>query len=64
MGLEYEDNYWAEDALFMERNSRDFIARIARMNRNAEAICDCLKASRYGESASDTDWKATEFVDS
>ncbi|KAI4289726.1 MAG: hypothetical protein L6R35_001002 [Caloplaca aegaea] len=47
MGLEYEDNYWAEDALFMERNSRDFIARIARMNRNAEAICDCLKASRY-----------------
>ncbi|KAL9020751.1 MAG: hypothetical protein Q9185_002067 [Variospora sp. 1 TL-2023] len=47
MALEYEDNYWAEDALFMERNSRDFIARIARMNRNAEAICDCLKASRY-----------------
>ncbi|KAI4118715.1 MAG: hypothetical protein LQ345_001281 [Seirophora villosa] len=45
MDLEYEDNYWAEDALFMERNSRDFVARIARINRNAEAICNCLKAS-------------------
>ncbi|KAL8856922.1 MAG: hypothetical protein Q9178_006511 [Gyalolechia marmorata] len=39
MELEYEDNYWAEDALFMERNSRDFVSRIARINLNAEAIC-------------------------
>ncbi|KAI4198405.1 MAG: hypothetical protein LQ348_002029 [Seirophora lacunosa] len=47
MDLEYEDNYWAEDALFMERNSRDFVGRIARINRNAEAICNCLKASKF-----------------
>ena len=40
-----EDNYWPEDAIFMERNSRDFISRIQRINRNAEAICDTLKAS-------------------
>ncbi|KAI4279378.1 MAG: hypothetical protein LQ337_000301 [Flavoplaca oasis] len=39
METEYEDNYWAEDALFMERNSRDFVSRIARINVNAEAIC-------------------------
>lgn len=51
MVAEYEDNYWAEDALFMERNSRDFVTRIARINKNAEAICDCLQASGSGESA-------------
>lgn len=41
---QYEDNYWAEDALFMERNSRDFVSRVARINRNAEAICDVLRS--------------------
>ncbi|KAL8874124.1 MAG: hypothetical protein Q9174_000494 [Haloplaca sp. 1 TL-2023] len=49
MESEYEDNYWAEDALFMERNSRDFVSRIARINTNAEAICDVLKASDLGQ---------------
>ncbi|KAL8817363.1 MAG: hypothetical protein Q9223_003783 [Gallowayella weberi] len=43
--VEYEDNYWAEDALFMERNSRDFVSRIARINQNAEAISSTLKNS-------------------
>ncbi len=38
----YEDNYWAEDLIFMERNSRDFVSRIERINRNAEVICDVL----------------------
>lgn len=41
---EYEDNYWAEDVMFMERNSRDFVPRIERVNANAEAICDILLA--------------------
>ncbi|KAI9697862.1 MAG: hypothetical protein M1820_007649 [Bogoriella megaspora] len=41
---EYEDNYWPEDAVFMERNSRDFVSRIDRINVNAEAICDVLSA--------------------
>ncbi|KAI9787740.1 MAG: hypothetical protein M1839_000272 [Geoglossum umbratile] len=44
LAVEYEDNYWAEDAIFMERNSRDFVSRIDRINLNAEAICDVLKA--------------------
>ena len=45
LDVEHEDNYWAEDALFMERNSRDFISRIERVNVNAEAIADLLHAS-------------------
>ena len=43
----YEDNYWAEDAVFMERNSRDFVKRIERINYNAETICDLLKESPH-----------------
>ena len=42
---EYEDNYWAEDAVFMERNSRDFIPRSARINTNAEAVASKLQIS-------------------
>lgn len=41
---EYEDNYWAEDAVFMERNSRDFVSRISRVNVNAETITSALQA--------------------
>ncbi|KAL3426204.1 cystathionine gamma-synthase [Phlyctema vagabunda] len=40
---DYEDNYWAEDVIFMERNSRHFVSRIERINDNAEAICDVLR---------------------
>ena len=45
MTEDYEDNYWAEDAVFMERNSRDFVSRIQRINTNAEAIADALHSS-------------------
>ncbi|RAK96159.1 cystathionine gamma-synthase [Aspergillus ibericus CBS 121593] len=41
---DYEDNYWVEDVMFMERNSRDFVNRIKKINDNAEAICDILNA--------------------
>ncbi|KAL7272730.1 Cystathionine gamma-synthase [Rhizina undulata] len=44
MSVDYEDNYWAEDSLFLERNSRDFIFRIERINTNAEAVCEVLRA--------------------
>lgn len=43
MGECYEDTYWPEDIIFMERNSRDFLQRIDRINVNAEAICDILR---------------------
>ncbi|KAA8898816.1 pyridoxal phosphate-dependent transferase [Sphaerosporella brunnea] len=42
LATEYEDNLWAEDALFLERNSRDFVSRIERINANAEAVCELL----------------------
>ncbi|KAG5927242.1 hypothetical protein E4U42_002417 [Claviceps africana] len=38
----YEDTYWAEDVVFMERNSRDFLHRMDRINANAETICAIL----------------------
>ncbi|KAI0414605.1 pyridoxal phosphate-dependent transferase [Xylaria grammica] len=37
-GVYEEATYWAEDVVFMERNSRDFVTRIDRINANAEAI--------------------------
>ena len=46
---DYEDNHWAEDSLFLERNSRDFVSRIERINANAEAICDVLLAHPKGQ---------------
>lgn len=42
MASDYQDNFFEEDAMFLERNSRDFVSRIARINHNAEAICDVL----------------------
>jgi len=38
----YEDVYWDEDAIYLERNSRDFEKRVHAINRNAELICDLL----------------------
>ena len=52
----YEDNYWPEDAIFMERNSRDFVTRIDRINKNAEAVCEILLASPIGMFL---EWKRT-----
>ncbi|KAL2816850.1 pyridoxal phosphate-dependent transferase [Aspergillus cavernicola] len=42
---EYEDNVWAEDAVFLERNSRDFVSRIEKINRTTEDITAMLKES-------------------
>lgn len=40
----YEDNYWPEDSIYMERNSRDFQRRIDIINRNAECIAEFLRS--------------------
>jgi cystathionine gamma-synthase len=47
--VEYEDNYWAEDAIYMERNSRDFVSRIHRVNCNAGSVCEKLRAHPKGK---------------
>ncbi|KAK6075247.1 cystathionine gamma-synthase [Seiridium cupressi] len=44
LSRDFEDTYWAEDVIFLERNSRDFISRIDRVNANAETICEVLLA--------------------
>ncbi len=41
----YEDIYYDEDAIFMERNSRNFSQRAAKIDANAERVCDLLHAS-------------------
>lgn len=45
----YEDNYWAEDAVFLERNSRDFVSRIEKINRTTEDVTAMLKESPLGK---------------
>ena len=48
MDAEYEDNYWLEDAVVMERNSRDFVSRNLRINQNAAALSQTLRKSPFG----------------
>lgn len=45
---EYEDNLWAEDAVFLERNSRDFISRIEKINATTEYVTEILRSSSLG----------------
>ncbi|KAH9074310.1 PLP-dependent transferase [Lactarius deliciosus] len=48
----YEDVYFDEDAIFMERNSRNFSQRAAKIDANAERVCDLLhSASQQGPSS-------------
>jgi len=47
LAREYEDNLWAEDAIFLERNSRDFVSRIERINAITEGVTRQLKASPF-----------------
>lgn len=55
LAIVYEDDYWIEDAVFMERNSRDFAPRVKKMNRNTETLCEYLRSrSITGSSASDS----------
>jgi cystathionine gamma-synthase len=41
----YEDTYYDEDAIFMERNSRNFSQRAAQIDARAERVCDLLHAA-------------------
>ncbi|KAJ8502034.1 hypothetical protein ONZ45_g11910 [Pleurotus djamor] len=40
----YEDVYFDQDAIFMERNSRNFKPRSRLINTNTEAVCDLLRS--------------------
>lgn len=50
LNAEYEDLVWCEDALFLERNSRNFEERSKTINENAEALCDYLSTHPLGKS--------------
>ena len=50
----YEDNYFDNDALVMEINSREIEERIATTNRNAEALADMLYAQSVVSGAKNT----------
>ena len=47
----YEDMYYGEDALCMERNSRDLEQRIKVIDENAEAVCDLLRSRSHAGGA-------------
>ncbi|KAI0690811.1 PLP-dependent transferase [Cerioporus squamosus] len=44
MAAKFEDVYFDEDAIYMERNSRDFRRRIAVIDDNTLAVCELLHA--------------------
>jgi cystathionine gamma-synthase len=47
----YDDIYYDEDAIFMERNSRNFSQRAAQIDANAERVCDFLHAASLDPSS-------------
>lgn len=49
-GRGYEDNLWVEDSVFLERNSRDFVSRIEKINHTTEDITAMLKDCPLGKS--------------
>jgi cystathionine gamma-synthase len=50
LNIRYEDTYYDEDAIFMERNSRNFSQRAAKIDANAEHVCDFLYAASSSSS--------------
>jgi len=44
MSSSYEDTYFGEDAIYMERNSRNFRGRIKVIDSNTEAVCEFLRS--------------------
>lgn len=49
---EYEDIYFGDDAVFMERNSRDFVDRVNKIDVSAEALVDMLWQEKDKEGGS------------
>lgn len=56
---QYEDLFWSEDAIYLERNSRDFQLRSDKVNKTSEKVVKLLQESKllkelYYPSISDT----------
>lgn len=41
----FEDIFWSEDAIYLERNSRDFESRSKKVNETSEAVVDLFENS-------------------
>ena len=44
----YEDNFFDQNAIFLERNSRDFVQRVRRIDENAAQLVDMLCKAKAG----------------
>ena len=62
MATEYEDTYYPEDAVYMERNSRDYRARIKRVNDNAFDVCEYLYSRSLQDKSSPSHGKVIKQV--
>lgn len=62
LSAEYEDNYFAEDAVYMERNSRDYRGRIKRINDTTYDICEWLVSRSLESSSTPSEGKALKKV--
>lgn len=49
MTTAYEDTYFGEDAIFMERNSRDFVQRVRAIDENTQAVCSFIRSRSAAE---------------
>lgn len=58
----YEDNFFSEDAVYMERNSRDYRPRIERINNNAYDVTEYLHSRSLGDISTPADGKVIDFV--
>lgn len=50
----FVDDYFHEDAVVMERNSRDFAARVRSINSNAVYVCEYLRSRSVAFSGPDS----------
>lgn len=58
---EYEDLLDSEDAIVLERNSRDCVDRVRRINRTAERLCDTLRSHPAVERIDYPKYRSPEF---
>jgi cystathionine gamma-synthase len=62
LSSEYEDNYYPEDAVYMERNSRDYRNRIKRINDNTFDICEYLHSRCLENTTTPSEGKVIKSV--
>ncbi|KAI9632491.1 putative cystathionine gamma-synthase [Dioszegia hungarica] len=62
MTSSYEDNYFPEDSVYMERNSRDYRGRIKRINDNTYALTSLLHSRSLRDDSSSSTGKAVKRV--